>query len=70
MKTQRILKHRKLEIRKILLSLRFIQIQTYSQAAGHIKVKFHVEPVWSWGMKVCSNDEGYMAKMAAMPVCG
>ena len=31
---------------------------------------FHVEPLWSRGMKVCSNDGGYMVKMAAMPICG
>ena len=42
--------------------------QTYSQAVGHVKVKFHVEPLWSGGTKVCSNDGGYIAKVAA--ICG
>ena len=46
-----------------------LNFQTYSQAAGHIQVKFHSEPLWSGETKVCSNDGGYMAKMAAMPVC-
>ena len=58
-------------------SLTFVQghcdyslyFQTYSQAAGLITVKLHVEPLWSGGMKVCSNDRDYMAKMVAMPVC-
>ena len=44
--------------------------QTYPQAAGHIKVKLHVEPLWSGGTKVWSNDGGYMPKMAAMPIYG
>ena len=45
-------------------------IQTYYQAAGHIKVKFHVEPLWSRETKICSKDIGYMAKMVAIPVYG
>ena len=44
-----------------------IYFQTYSFAAGHFKVNLYVEPLWSGGMKVCSNDGGYMAKMAALP---
>ena len=47
-----------------------LYFQTYSQAAGHIKFKFHVEPFWSGGTKVCSNYGGYMVKMAATPVYG
>ena len=35
-----------------------------------IKVKFHMEPPWDGGMKVCLNSPGYMTKMAAMPVYG
>ena len=43
-----------------------LYFQIYSQSAGHIKVKFHVEP----GTKVCSKDGGYKVKVTAMPVCG
>ena len=31
-----------------------------------IEVKFHVEPSWDGGTKVCSNGHGHMTKMAAM----
>ena len=47
-----------------------IYFETYFHAAGHIKVKFYVEPFWSGGTKVCSNEGGYMAQMAAMPIWG
>ena len=35
-----------------------------------IKAKFHVEPPWEGGMKVCINGLGHMTKMAAMPIYG
>ena len=47
-----------------------LYFQTYSQADGHIKVKFYAEPFWLRGTQVCFSDGGYMAKMAAMPICG
>ena len=47
-----------------------LYFKTYTQAAGHVKVRFHVKPLWSGGTKVCSNDGRYMAKMAAMSICG
>ena len=39
-----------------------------SETAWPIKVKFHKEPPWGGGTKVCSNSPGHMTKMAAMPI--
>ena len=36
--------------------------------AGPIEAKFHVEPPWDWGTKVCSNGPGHMTNMAVMPI--
>ena len=41
-----------------------------SETAWPIKVKFHMEPPWDGGRKVCSNGPGHMSKMAAMPIYG
>ena len=35
-----------------------------------IEAKFHMNPLWDGGMKVCSNGPGHMTKMAAMPIYG
>ena len=35
-----------------------------------IKVKFHMEPPWDGGTKVCRNGPGHMTKIAAMPRYG
>ena len=34
------------------------------------EAKFHVDPPWGGGTKVCSNGPGHMTKMAAMPLYG
>ena len=39
-----------------------------SDTTGPIKAKFHMEPPWDGGMKVCSNDPGHMMKIATMPI--
>ena len=41
-----------------------------SETTGPIKAKFHIEPLWDGGTKVCSNGPGHMTKMAAMPIYG
>ena len=41
-----------------------------SETTGPIEAKFHMEPPWDGGTKVCSNDPGHMTKMAAMPIYG
>ena len=41
-----------------------------SETTGSIDAKFHMEPPWDGGTKVCSNCPGHMTKMAAMPVYG
>ena len=41
-----------------------------SETTQPIKAKFHVEPPWDRGMKVCSNGPGNMTKIAAMPIYG
>ena len=40
------------------------------QRAGPIKAKFHIEPQWVGGTKVCLPHLGHMTKMAAMPIYG
>ena len=37
---------------------------------GPIEVKFHVEPPWDGGTKVCIWGPGHMTKMADMPIYG
>ena len=39
-----------------------------SATARPIEVKFHVEPPWDGGTKVCSNDRGHMTNMTTMPI--
>ena len=50
-------------------SLRFRpqHIQTSPQKPLEI-VKFHLDPSWDGGPKVCSNDPGHMAKRATIPI--
>ena len=40
------------------------------ETAKPIEAKFHMEPPWDGGTKVCSNGPGHMASMAAMPIYG
>ena len=40
-----------------------------SDATGPIKAKFHMEPPWDGGTKICSNGYSRMTKMAAMSLC-
>ena len=40
------------------------------ETARLIEAKFHMEPQWDSGMKVCVNGLGRMTKMAAMPTYG
>ena len=35
-----------------------------SETTRQIKVKFHVEPLWDGGTKVCSNGPGHMTQSA------
>ena len=39
-----------------------------SETTGPIEARFHMEPPWDGGTKVCSNGPGHMTKMAAMPI--
>ena len=39
-----------------------------SITARQIEAKFHAEPPWDRGTKLCSNGLGHMTKMAAIPV--
>ena len=41
-----------------------------SKTVWQIKVKFHIEPPWDGGKKVCSNSPGHMTKMASTPIYG
>ena len=37
-----------------------------SETTGPVKVKFHMEPHWVGGTKVCSLHPGHLTKMAAI----
>ena len=39
-----------------------------SETAWQIKAKFHVEPSWEGGAKICINGPGHMTNMAATPI--
>ena len=41
-----------------------------SETTRPIEAKFHMEPPWDGGTKVCSNGPGHMTKMAVMPIYG
>ena len=41
-----------------------------SETTWQIEAKFHMEPPWVGGTKVCSNGPDYMIRMAAMPIYG
>ena len=41
-----------------------------SGTTGPIEVKFHVEPSWGGGTKVCIWGPGHMTMMASMPIYG
>ena len=48
-------------------SLRFNILSFFSlETARPVEAKFHVDPPWDRGTKVCSNDSGHMINMAAM----
>ena len=52
---------------------RLLRLSTFifsSKTAGLIETKFHEEPLLEREMKNCSNDQGHMVKMAAMPIYG
>ena len=40
------------------------------ETAKPIEAKFHMEPPWDGGTKVCSNGPEHMTNMAAMPIYG
>ena len=55
-----------LSVRRRPHSLNIFSLET----AWPIKVKFHMEPPWNGGTKICSNGPGHMTKMATMPIYG
>ena len=40
----------------------------FLETAGPMEAKFHVEPPWDGGTKICSNGPDHMTKMATMPI--
>ena len=42
----------------------------FSKTAGPVEAKFHVEPPWVRGTKVCLGHLGHMTKIANMPIYG
>ena len=60
---------------KAVVCLSVCRVFTFSNVfssgtTGPIEVKFHVEPPWDGGMKVCICSPGHMTEMAAMPIYG
>ena len=52
-------------------SLRFTFSNFFSlETSRPIETKFHMEPPWDRGMKVCSNGLSHMTNMATMPIYG
>ena len=51
-------------------SLRFRSFKIISKGTGLVETKLHIEPQWCCKIKVCSWDQGYMTKMANMPIYG
>ena len=45
-------------------------ISSESTVPNAMKVQFYLEPLLKEEKKVCSNFQGHMAKMAAMPIYG
>ena len=41
-----------------------------SETTWPIEAKYHMEPPWDGGQKVCANGPGRIAKTAAMPMYG
>ena len=74
------LKGRKTELTKQGQGYSLALVQGYSdlkfsnffslETACPIESRFHVDPPWDWGTNICSNDQGHMTKMAAMPIYG
>ena len=42
----------------------------FSKNTRPIEARFHIEPPWDIGMKICSNVPGHMTKMASSPIYG
>ena len=42
----------------------------FAKTAWPIKAKFHMEPQWDGGRKVCSRGLGHMTKMSPTPIYG
>ena len=40
----------------------------FTKTTGPIKAKYHMEPQWDGGTKVCLQGLGHVTKMAAMPI--
>ena len=53
------------------LSLNFSILFVFSlEIAEPIKAKFHLNPSWDEGTKICSNSRRHMTSMATMPIYG
>ena len=40
------------------------------ETAKQIEAKFHMEPPWDGGTKICSNGPGHMTNMATITIYG
>ena len=49
-------------------SIRFSSFKIFSETAGLIEPKLHLEPTLGLEIKVCLWDLGHMTKMAVMPI--
>ena len=58
--------------RLLSVCLSVCHVFTFSNvfSSGPLEVKFHVEPPWDAGTKVCIWGPGHMTKMATMLIYG
>ena len=57
-------------VRRYVCMSTFSNIFSSETTGPMYEAKFHVEPPWDGGMKVCSNGQGHMTNMATMPIYG
>ena len=61
---------RSLSVRRLSSIVHTLSTSSPQKPTSPVKIKFHMEPPWYGGTKVCSNGQGHITKMAALPIYG
>ena len=56
--------------RSNLVTYAFVWEKVKLLATGPFEAKWHTEPLWDRGTKICLNGPSHMVKMAAIPIYG